>query len=128
MSCANTCLLDYDNAPCIPIASKVDTSISFSLFYPDPIDLSAGTFKFVLSTDERGKCAVLTVNEGEGLDVNADTLDGENGYTLSLFIPKDHGLAFGDYYGEVRNDIDDEQGNIILKVTLEIRPSIARLS
>jgi hypothetical protein len=129
VSCNTACLLNYDNAPCIPIIAQVDTSIAFSVFYPDPIDLSTGTFVFVLSRDERGDCPVLTIAEGSGLEVAPDTLDGDNGYRISLFIPKDHGLPFYDnYYGEVRNDIDAQTANIILKIKLQINPSIARLS
>lgn len=147
MSCSNSCGLNYDNAPCIPVRSKTDTSIQFSVFYPAPIDLSSGTFVFMLSTDERGDCRVKTVQQGEGLTVEAgaliDTQDpnkplgqgtygpvGEtvNGYYISLFIPKNHGLLYNHYFGEVRHDVDDDNASIILKVQLEIESSIARLS
>lgn len=139
MSCSNSCGLNYDNAPCIPVRSKTDTSIQFSVFYPAPIDLSSGTFVFMLSTDERGDCRVKTVQQGEGLTVEAGTLvdtqgtygtvgETVNGYYISLFIPKDHGLIYDHYFGEVRHDIDDDNANIILKVQLEIESSIARLS
>lgn len=124
MSCSNSCVLNYDNAPCIPVRAKTDTSIEFSVLYPTEIDLSMGTFVFMLSEDERGDCRVMTIQQGEGLDIDS-TADG---YTVSLFIKKDHGLVFGNYFGEVRHDIDGDNASIILKVQLEIESSIARLS
>jgi hypothetical protein len=113
MSCTNSCLLDFDNAPCIPVNAFTDTSIEFNVFYEEPVDLSTGTFSFTLSTDERGDCPVLTIAEGDGLTVASDTQvinEGEadeetlSGYRITLLIPKDHSLRFGDYYGQVRHD------------------------
>lgn len=131
MSCNNSCLLDFDNAPCIPITAQVDTSIEFNVFYPDPIDLSTGTYHLTISKDERGDCPVLQYDEGVNLTVAADTetVDGDelNGYRVSLFIPKDHGLPFREYFGQVRHDLDSERGSIILKIYLQIESSIARL-
>lgn len=146
MSCNNACLLNYDNAPCIPIIAYTDTSIEFSVFFPDPIDLSTGTFSFTLASDERGDCPTFSIAEGDGLTVAAGTFidiqdpnkpigqgiygevgDTINGYDVSLFIPKDNGLRFGDYYGQVRHDVDSEHASIILKTSIQIQSSIARL-
>ena len=131
MACTNNCILNYDNAPCIPVIAQIDTSIRFSVFYPAPLDLSTGTFLFTLCTDDRGDCPVLTIADGAGLEVNADTLtvEGEelSGWTVSLFIPKTHGLKRRTYYGDVRQDIDAETASIILKAVIEITASQSRV-
>jgi hypothetical protein len=131
MACTNNCILNYDNAPCIPVIAQIDTSIRFSLFYPAPLDLSQGTFLFTLATDDRGDCPVLTIAEGDGLEVAADTLtvEGEelSGWTVSVFIPKTHGLKRRTYFGDVRQDIDAETASIILKAVIEITASQSRL-
>lgn len=128
MSCNTACLLDYDNAPCIPISAFTDTSIEANVFFEEPVDLSAGTFSLTISKDERGDCPVLTTDD---ITVAADTetIDGEtvNGYRVIILIPKTHGLVFGTYYGQVRNDVDAERAAIILKLTIQIQSSIARL-
>jgi len=131
MACTTNCVLNYDNAPCIPVIAQIDTSIRFSVFYPAPLDLSAGVFLFTLATDERGDCPIMTIAEGDGLEVFADTLtvEGEelSGWTVSLFIPKTHGLKRRTYYGDVRQDIDAETGSIILKSVIEITASQSRV-
>jgi hypothetical protein len=131
MACTNNCVLNYDNAPCIPVIAQIDTSIQFSVFYPAPLDLSDGVFLFTLATDERGDCPIMTIAQGDGLEVVADTLDvdGEelSGWTISLFIPKTHGLKRRTYYGDVRQDIDADTANIVLKTVVDIVASQSRI-
>jgi hypothetical protein len=130
MNCSSACTLNFDNAPCIAVVAQTKSSISFSIFYPEPLDLSTGTFTFVLSEDERGRCHKLTVTQLTGLTIAADTetVDGAsvNGWRASLFIAKTHGLAAGEYFGELRHDIDVDTGTVILKVLLAITSSIAQ--
>lgn len=120
MSCT-TCPLNYDNAPCIPVIGKENTSLHFSVTYPDEIDISQGDIKLVIAEDERGECVVLTILEDEGLTRSGQVLHGDISVAQNI-------LTEGQYYGEVRHDIDDDNAGIILKIQFEIRPTIARSS
>lgn len=107
--------LNFDNAPSVDVIGKEYFPFQFTVTYPDIIDLTGGTYRMVITSDEYGECPVLTIND---LDIT--------GQVLTVNVPADHGLVWGKYYGTVVKDADDELNAEILKINLLIRPNKAR--
>ena len=109
--------LNFDWAPVVPVTGNIQRPFEIKATFPDEFNIALGTRKFVITEDEYGDRPVFTLGDADIL------LQGQE---LTIPVPKTHGLDVGEYYGELRQDVDEDHPTSVMKFVIRINPTQAK--